>query len=125
MKKVSFDFDSTLDKRSVQKYALDLINKGFEVWICTSRLAPENANEGWNDDLFLVSDKLGVERGNIIFTNYEDKSDHLNEKGFIWHLDDDWIELNQINKKTDLKGVSVFGNNKWKSKCNKILNNCI
>ena len=36
-----------------------------------------------------------------------------------------FYKIPSINKKTDLKGVSVFGNNKWKSKCNKILNNCI
>lgn len=29
--KVSFDFDSTLDKESVQKYAAELISKGIDV----------------------------------------------------------------------------------------------
>lgn len=119
--KVSFDFDSTLDRFSVQDYALHLINKGFDVWICTSRLSPENSAKGWNDDLFLISDKLGIKRGNIIFTNHEDKSNHLRGGGFIWHLDDDWIELNQINKTTRVKGVSVFGNTQWRFKCDKII----
>jgi hypothetical protein len=119
--KVSFDFDSTLDKKIVQDYAQSLINKGHDIWICTSRTSPENSKPGWNDDLFLISDKLGIPRSQIIFCNYEDKSDHLNGKGFLWHLDDDWIELNQINSKTDVIGISVYGNTTWKQKCNKLL----
>ena len=120
--KVSFDFDSTLDKKTVQDFAHSLILKGHDVWICTSRTSPEQSKAlGWNDDLFLVSDKLGIPRSKIIFTNYEDKSDHLNGKDFVWHLDDDWIELNQINSKTDVVGISVFGNSTWKQKCKKLL----
>ena len=35
--KVSFDFDSTLSKESVRKYAANLIAIGIEVHIVTSR----------------------------------------------------------------------------------------
>ena len=44
MKKVSFDFDGTLSRLDVQKYAKSLIEQGFEVWIVTSRLHEKNAD---------------------------------------------------------------------------------
>jgi len=119
--KVSFDFDCTLDKIGVQAYAKELLDNGIDVWICTSRTCPENSENGWNDDLFLIADELGIKRDNIIFTNHEDKSNHLLHKNFKWHLDDDWIELNQLNKSKDIVGISVFGNSTWKSKCNRVL----
>jgi len=119
--KVSFDFDSTLSRNDVQGYAQSLIKKGFDVWICTSRLSPENSDKGWNDDLFAISDKIGISRENIIFCNYENKSVSLKDKSFLFHLDDDWIELNFINAETDVVGISCFGNQKWKSKCDKVL----
>jgi len=119
--KVSFDFDSTLSRVSVQKLAKRLIDSGIEVWICTSRLCPEKApNNEWNDDLFKVADELGITRDRIIFTNYELKADYLSED-FIWHLDDDWIELDAINRETKVIGISVFGNSVWENKCLKIL----
>ena len=33
--KVSFDFDSTLDRKDVQRFAKQLIDDGYEVWIKT------------------------------------------------------------------------------------------
>jgi hypothetical protein len=120
--KLSFDFDSTLDRPSVQMYAKQLMDDGHEVWICTTRTSPEtHANPSWNDDLFLVSDKLGIPRSQIIFTNHELKYDFLKDKGFLWHLDDDWIELNELNRNTDIRGISVWGQTNWKKKCDKLL----
>ena len=120
--KVSFDFDGTLSRIYVQEFAKTLIDDGLDVWICTSRLSPEKApNNGWNDDLFKVANELGIPKSKVIFTNHEDKAEHLTDD-FIWHLDDDWIELNEINRKRKTVGVSVFGNSLWKQKCLKILN---
>lgn len=122
MMKVSFDFDSTLSRTDVQEFAKTLIDDGLDVWICTSRLCPEKApNNEWNDDLFKVANELGIPKSKVIFTNYEDKAEHLTDD-FIWHLDDDWIELDKINKQRKTVGVSVFGNSVWKQKCLKILN---
>ena len=67
--KVSFDFDDTLDKPSVQKFARELINEGIDVWICTSRFENyqdyynhfENKEEVLptiNDDLFEIANDL-------------------------------------------------------------------
>jgi len=36
-KKISFDFDSTLDNEHIQIFAKELIQKGFNVYIVTSR----------------------------------------------------------------------------------------
>ena len=34
---VTFDFDGTLSRADVQEYALELISKGVDVWVVTSR----------------------------------------------------------------------------------------
>jgi len=122
MIKVSFDFDSTLSRIDVQEYAKTLIDKGIEVWICTSRLEPSKApNKEWNDDLFLVADNLGIKRSNIIFCNYENKSVALNGKGFLFHIDDDNIELSFIKTDTDVTPIYLFGNKQWREHCDNAL----
>ena len=132
LKKVSFDFDSTLSLKSVQDYAESLISKGYDLWVVTSRL-PDDSDPKWkirgmwvpidNSDLFEVTDRLGIKRDQIIFTSHRIKSEVMNEMGleFLFHLDDDWVELNHINRETKTKGVSCFGTSGWKQKCNKIL----
>ena len=96
--RVSFDFDSTLSRKVIQDYAKELINDKVEVWICTSRPSDEKALElwksiGYNEDIFKVAKELKIPKDKIIFTNYHNKIDFLRDKGFIWHLDDDAIEL--------------------------------
>lgn len=123
MIKVSFDFDATLSRLDIQEYARELVDRGVDVWICTSRFSPENApNKEWNDDLFLVADRVGIKRSNIIFTNFEDKSEHLNNKNFKWHIDDDYIELSFIKDNTDVKPITLFGNKDWRNDCENSLN---
>lgn len=122
MIKISFDFDSTLDKKYIQEYAKLLINKGYDIWIVTSRNSNEKMdNNSYNEDLFKVADSVGIKKENIIFTCMEDKYKFFKNKDFLIHLDDDWIELNLINKYTKTRGISVFGNINWINKCNKIL----
>ena len=122
MKKVSFDFDGTLDKKSVQEYVRELISRGIQVWICTSRLNDVSApNKEWNYDLYIVASQVGISKSRIKFMNHETRSDFFKNSDFIWHLDDDWIELNFINRETKTKGISVFGNSTWKQKCDKLL----
>ena len=118
--KVSFDFDSTLDRPVVQDYAKSLIQDNIEVWIVTSRMSKVNTD--WNKDLFLVADKLGILKENIVFTEMSDKFEFFKDKDFIWHLDDDWVELNLINEHCkDTWGFGCFGNSVWKNKCDKLL----
>lgn len=127
--KVSFDFDDTLDKPKVQEYAKELINKGIEVHIVTSRLSDEQAlpSINWNKDLFEVSDRLGIKRENIHFTPYNFKYLFFIDKPeFIWHLDDNFYELIKF-KKCKTKGIAV-NNSSYIHKCNRLIekhNACI
>lgn len=117
--KVSFDFDNTLSKESVQKYAANLIAIGIEVHIVTSRYEFYYCN---NNDLYEVADRLGIKRENIHFTNMRNKCDFFQENpDFIFHLDDDSIEIDFINKLNITKGISCLGSN-WISKCDKLIN---
>ena len=120
--KVSFDFDDTLDRSSVQEYAKELVHRGLEVWICTRRLSNEDAeNPRWNDDLYQVAREVGIKKENIHFCGMLDKHTFFKDNDFVWHLDDDWIEIRMINERTKTIGISVFGNTTWKNKCNKKL----
>jgi len=122
MVSVSFDFDSTLSRVTIQDYAQSLIKRGIDVYVTTSRVEPDKApNKNWNDDLFKVTDKLGISRNKITFTNYVDKWEVIGDRDFIWHLDDDWIELNLLNRNTKIVGISCFGSKNWKQKCEKLL----
>lgn len=124
--KVSFDFDGTLDKPSVQKFAQDLLLSGYDVYITTQRqnnkLAPSLS---WNDDLFEISDSIGIKRKNIIFCNLESKYKIIKDMDFIFHLDDSFTEINLLKEYTNIKSVCIFGNKNWRFDCQKILDNNI
>jgi hypothetical protein len=123
MKKVSFDFDSTLDRPKIEEFAKSLVDQGFEVWIVTTRLGPEQAPSArWNDDLFATATRCGIDPEHIYFTNGADKWLFLQDKEFIFHIDDDSFELKQIQQK--IKGtaaISSWYNPKWKVKCEKAI----
>lgn len=120
--KVSFDFDGTLSRADVQGYASALIAKGVEVWICTARLSNTEApSTRWNDDLFAISDSLGIRRSHIKFCSMSDKYHFFENRDFAFHLDDDMTETKMINKYTETYGINVFGNKYWLNDCNKVL----
>ena len=122
--KVSFDFDSTLDRPSVQEFAKELVNDGVEVWIVTSRCTTEYATEkGWhwvdkqNRKLFRVADNIGIKREHIMFTNHVSKSEFLANQNFLFHLDDDPDELIEIlNSKDPCKPINV-DHFEWEQDC--------
>ena len=126
--KVSFDFDSTLDRPSVQEFAKELVNDGIEVWIVTSRCTAEYATEkGWhwvdeqNHKLFKIADNIGIKREHIIFTNHVSKSEFIKGKNFIFHLDDDSDELIEIlNSKDPCKPINV-NHFEWEYDCRKLV----
>ena len=122
--KVSFDFDSTLDRPSVQDFAKELVNDGVEVWIVTSRCTTEYATEkGWhwvdkqNRKLFRVADNIGIKREHIIFTNHVSKSEFIKGKDFIFHLDDDSDELIAILESGDSCKPSNVNHFDWERDC--------
>ena len=120
MKEVSFDFDGTLEFQSIQNYAKELMEKGFEVHVTTSRwedvtkypFKVENHN-----DLFKVTDEIGIKRENIHFTNMEYKHKFLKNTDFIVHIDDNTDEVKFITMFTDVFPVDLFSHN-WKYLCN-------
>lgn len=126
--KVSFDFDSTLSRKDVQEFAKELVNQGHEVWIVTSRFDDESAMkknwhwiQGQNQNLFDVANDCGIKRENIKFTCMESKSIFLKDKGFIFHLDDDDIELMDILEIHDRCRPLHVDHFDWKENCKKIL----
>ena len=122
-KKVSFDFDSTLSIDKIEEFAKELVQRGFEVWIVTTRHTT-NFDGGLRDnsDLFETALRCGISFGNIHFTNGKDKWGFLKDKEFIFHIDDDWHELKTIKSNVDgTVPISSFGNPKWKHRCIKAL----
>ena len=122
MKKVSFDFDGTLSKNKVQQYAKMLIKSGVECWIVTSRMGfGKEPQHNWNDDLFEIAKEIGIPKEHIHFCCMDNKANFLNGKGFIWHLDDDLIELSFIKTDSDCKPISCFGNKTYLQECSYLL----
>jgi hypothetical protein len=133
--KVSFDFDGTLARESIQKYAKELVDLGYEVHIVTARYdaIPKYTKEFMHkyqiedlqrqfDYLFEVADEIGIPRDRIHFTNMISKHFFFEEnKGFLWHLDDDRVEIDSINEYTSTVGISCSGQSTWVNKCNRLL----
>lgn len=122
--KLSFDFDGTLARPSVQKFAKQMVEQGHEVYIVTARYedCDRYSFKTDNNDLFSVAEEVGIKKENIHFMNIENKSEFFKQNpGFLFHLDDDWVELKFINKETKVKGISCFGNSNWVGKALKLL----
>ena len=119
--KVSFDFDGTLEMKYMQIYAKELIARGVEVWVVTSRFGDNEKYQKFfktsinvditNNDLREITDEVGIPEKQIVFTNIKDKAEYfVKHPDFLWHLDDDWIETDLINNNTKVTGINVFGN---------------
>jgi len=124
--KVSFDFDSTLSRKAVQEFAKELIQKGYEVHIVTSRFedsmryADPRFQILRHKDLFRVCYYLNIPREHIHFTNMDDKYPFfLNNPDFLFHLDDDIEEIEMINTQTSVKGVLCDKGQEWRKELNK------
>jgi len=129
-KKVSFDFDGTLEHEHVQDYAKSLIENGVEVWVVTTRFDENHIHlyytDEWRkagqDDLWKVVDKLTIPRHHVRFTNMEWKAKYLDKSSFIWHLDDN----DEEHEQAELLGINVpiidVKSSFWKNECNSYLN---
>lgn len=126
-KNVSFDFDQTLDRPVFQEYARDLINRGFDVHIVTSRFnkTPSTTYASQysynNEDLFEIAFNLYIPIRRIHFTSSSPKYKIIKIIDPIFHLDDDFLELDLINKHTNCKGISSWQTTFWKWKANKAI----
>ncbi|BAV39184.1 hypothetical protein BPT24_061 [Tenacibaculum phage pT24] len=78
---VLFDFDSTLNVSLVEEFAKELQKSGFKIGICTTRsknpVQVRNVEFTGNNDLFVVSKRLGIPTKDIYFTEHEDKAHFL------------------------------------------------
>ncbi len=116
--KVSFDFDGVLDRPDVQRYAKSLIRRGIEVWICTARLDNDQCpNQDWNKDLFKTAKSIGIKPYHIKFCPVENKYKFFKNGGFLFHLDDDPDEINEINENTDVCGIFLSNHEDWLQNC--------
>lgn len=123
-KKVSFDFDGTLDRASVQRFAKQLLGAGVDVWVVTTRFSDarrlEEFGDNVNQELWKVIDFVGVPRDRVVFTNMEWKASYFKDHpDFMWHLDDNPTEVFEM-RKCKTKCLMVLGGN-WKGKCVKFL----
>lgn len=133
MIKISFDFDGSLDRESLQKYAMELISKEFEIWIVTARFSNTNdycpdflqkfAMSANHKDLFTVADQCGISIDHIKFMNMAPKYEFFFEnEDFLWHLDDDYVECREINQDTKTVGISCANGSNWIAKCERLIN---
>ena len=124
---ISFDYDNTLsNKEEVQDYCKELIEKGIEVHIVTTRYddlhAHLYASLKNNNDMYQITDILGIRRENIHFMNFQfGKANYLFDTKVLWHLDDDEIELKNFKRLNKVKGIYIYDKN-WKEQCEKLLN---
>lgn len=123
--KVSFDFDGTLDQQKVQEYAKLLIEQYIEVHIITSRYEDITKYDfdASHDDLMNVAMALNIPLSQIHFTNFVDKATWFIENpeyAFIWHLDNDDVELDLIRNNCDVLAIDVT-NSDWSADCNLFL----
>jgi hypothetical protein len=114
MIKVSFDFDGTTTNPHIQKMMAFLIKAGFEVHITTQRW-PEgdifHTPPVWdNKPLFAIADELGIPQNHIHFMGMKPKKEYfMKHRDFLFHLDDDFIEVDEINEDTFVKGILFDG----------------
>ena len=113
--KISFDFDGTLSRESVQKYAKELIERGVPCIITTFR-QKEYIPIDSNGDLLEVAKNIGINE--VRFTEGQDKSFFLGDM-FI-HLDDDYSCLREIQRNSKCIPISVCTGN-WQGKIERII----
>ncbi|NDD54016.1 hypothetical protein EBZ39_09085, partial [bacterium] len=93
--KVSFDFDDTLEYPSVQQTAKRLMNEGYTVYVITRR------QESANEEVYAVTDELGIRRRRVYFTNGAMKWETVKRLNIGRHYDNNEDELKLIRENTD------------------------
>ena len=124
--KISIDFDGTLSyNREVQEFVKFLINLNIEVHITTARYSDNKEMLSFfscdNSDLYNLAEEVGIKKENINFNNMELKSLFFKDNPeFLFHLDDDDVEIKFINLETKVPAINVKNKN-WKKQCLNIL----
>lgn len=100
--KVSFDYDGVLSTKKGKVLAKNEINNGNEVYIITARMKYSD-----NSDLYSIADNIGIKKEYIYFTNHHDKWEKIKELKINKHFDNNYKQIQDINKYTDAKGILV------------------
>jgi len=116
MKKISIDFDGSLEHPDVQQLARKLIDLGHEVCIVTTRWDEDNKwkytfynglsrelKNSLHSDLYQVAEELNIP---VYFTNMEYKADFLKKKKVDVHIDDNWEEI-MFCRRSGIKAYKV------------------
>ena len=122
MKKVSFDFDGTLEFKDVQDYAKELVERGIEVWIVTTRYEDLSQYSFYatHDDLYEALEYTGIQREHVHFNNMEYKYSFFKDNNFLFHLDDNPDEKSLLTHTTNTPCI-LYGYVGWKEKCENLL----
>jgi len=123
--RVSFDYDGTLALPSVEEFAKELVEQGYDVWVVTSRVGDDDLDKSfqpcktpdWNRDLWDSCERIGIPKDNVIFTSFVDKIEYLKDRNYIFHLDDDLFELTAIMESGDSCMPLNVGHSDWKLNC--------
>ena len=132
MERVSVDFDRTLSTEAVQKYVQELQERGYEVWVVTSRYDEAHIHlyerSDWTDagqsDLWEVVDRLNIPREHVRFTNMTPKCHYIANTKFLFHLDDDISEILDASDFHCNVPFIFYVNERedvWKNHCERIL----
>lgn len=109
MRKISFDFDGTLDdefdgginhqKSEIQSIAKKYVQDGHDVCIITKRYDSSNSKIGKGDEHLIVyhlAKELGIK--NVYFTNREMKFSTIIKLGVDMHFENSDYEVKLINQ---------------------------
>lgn len=88
MKRISFDFDGTLDQKWVQDIARTFISNGDIVFIVTSR-CPKHENR----DVWKVCDELGLNHNRVFMVDIFPKFNELIRLQVDIHFENDFMEF--------------------------------
>lgn len=115
---ITVDFDGVFSTKVVQEFYHQIKDKA-NIFILTRRydclhkhLWKDNPT---NDEVWYVVNKLNIPKENVFFTNFEWKYTFLKDTFVLLHLDDDWNEIDYINKNTTVKGICLMEHN-WKKR---------
>ncbi len=103
--KISIDFDMTLGEPYIQQLAKLLILGGADVWVLTARNDDSiicngefSGYYGYNKDLRNVCERVGIPKEKVLYTNGTYKYKLFLENKFDLHFDDDFKEVEMINR---------------------------
>lgn len=91
VERVSFDFDGTLTRRTIQDIAKQLVESGVEVYIISAR--------NRRRPMFDIANKVGISLDNVYATGSNTaKVEKIKELNITMHYDDNIDVINELNQ---------------------------